>query len=226
MKKNNSVLFKGRKDGIVIALDGVISFEEIKDALTQKMVDAKGFFKDGKTAITFKGRDLTEAEEQDLLDIIAAQTDLSITFAQSAGLTDSRAAVTEDAKPTGEEETQKRTIDVFSENNTVFKIESLRSGQSLRHAGSVVVVGDVNPGAEVIAEGNVVVLGKLLGMAHAGCTGVAGCIVAALRLQPVQLRIGDKITYFPKNFAKNDMYSRRPLYAFVKDEQIHVAPLL
>ncbi|MCL2702213.1 MAG: septum site-determining protein MinC [Defluviitaleaceae bacterium] len=226
MRKNNSVIFKGRKDGIVILLDRDVGFGEIREALSNKMADAKGFFSDGKSAITFKGRELSDDEEQELLDIIAAQTDMSITFAQSVGDGDnSRVAVTEDAK-TDETEALARTIESFAENNTLFKIDSLRSGQSLCFEGSVVVIGDVNPGAEIIAEGNVVVLGKLLGVAHAGCSGVADCFVAALRLQPVQLRIGDKITYFPKSFAKDDMYSRKPLYAFVRDEQIHIAPLM
>jgi septum site-determining protein MinC len=225
MKKNNSVIFKGRKDGIIIVLDRGVDFTEIKEALTDKMADAKGFFMDGKTAITFKGRELSDEQEQILLDIIANETDLSITFAQSAGLTDSRAAVTEDAQPE-EEDPFARTIESFDRNTALFKMESLRSGQSIRHEGSVIVIGDVNPGAEIIAEGNVIVLGKLLGMAHAGCSGVPNCFVAAIRLQPVQLRIGDKITYFPRNFAKDDMYSRKPLYAFVRDEQIHVSPLM
>jgi septum site-determining protein MinC len=228
MKKNNSVIFKGRRDGIVILLDRDVAFDEIKQALSEKMVDAKGFFRDGKTAITFKGRELNENQEQELLDIVANQTDLSITFAQSIGsgsLSDSRVTVTEDVKAE-EKDPIERTIESWGENRTLYKMESLRSGQSVKYEGSVIIIGDVNPGAEVIAEGNVVVLGKLLGMAHAGCSGVPDCFVAAIRLQPVQLRIGDKITYFPKNFAKDDIYSRRPLYAYVKGEQIHVAPLM
>ncbi|MDR1704352.1 MAG: hypothetical protein LBS19_06665 [Clostridiales bacterium] len=225
MKKNNSVIFKGRKDGIVILLDRDTAFEEIKAALHDKMADAKGFFRDGKTAITLKGRELTDEQEQELLEIVVNESDLNITFAQNAGLSESRVQVTEDAAD-GEEDPLARTIEAFGENMTVFKVESLRSGQSVCYPGSVVVVGDVNPGAEIVAEGNVVVLGKLLGMAHAGCSGVDGCFVAALRLLPVQLRIGDKITYFPKSFAKDDIYARRPLYAFVKDEQIHISPMV
>ena len=225
MKKNNSVIFKGRKDGIVIVLDKDTAFDEIRKALADKMSDAKGFFRAGKTAITFKGRELSDEQEQDLLDIISKETDLSITFAQSMGAGEVRVAMTEDAEPE-EEDIITRTIQSFSQNTSLFKIESLRSGQSLRFAGSVVVIGDVNPGAEIVAEGNVIVLGKLLGMAHAGCSGVPGCFVAALRLQPVQLRIGDKITYFPKSFARDDAYARRPLYAFVRDEQIHISPMM
>jgi len=228
MKKNNSVIFKGRKDGIVVLLDRDVSFVDIKEALSTKMIDAKGFFRDGKTAITFKGRELSESQEQELLDIVATHTDLSITFAQSVGagsLSESRITPTEDAV-VEEKPPIMRTIETWGENRTLYKMESMRSGQSIKYEGSVIVIGDVNPGAEIIAEGNVVVLGKLLGMAHAGCSGVPNCFVAAIRLQPVQLRIGDKITYFPKNFAKDDIYSRRPLYAYVRDEQIHVAPLM
>ena len=226
MKKNNSVIFKGRKDGIVILLEKGVEFEDIKAALEDKMKDAKGFFRDGKTAITFKGREIDEIEEQELLDIISRETDLSITFAQSMGVGESLVAKTEDAQDDDGEEAIARTIESFMRHEAIFRIESLRSGQSLRFAGSVVILGDVNPGAEIVAEGNVVVLGKLLGMAHAGCSGVSDCFVAALRLKPVQLRIGDKITYFPKTWGLDDAYARRPLYAFVRDEQIHISPLM
>jgi len=231
MTKNNAVIFNGRKDGIIILLDNEVPFKEICDVLTMKMSEARDFFRDGRSAITFRGRDMSEVQEQELLDIIASQSDLSITFAQSAGLgynpieSNARPVATEKVN-TEHEETLTKTITTFNENPTMYKTESMRSGQSVRYAGSVVVMGDVNPGAEVIAEGNVIVMGKLLGLAHAGSSGVPGCFVSAIRMQPTQLRIGDIATYFPKSFAKDDLYSRRPLYAFVKDEQIHIEPLM
>lgn len=226
MKKSNYVIFKGRKDGITVLLDRDVDFDLIKSTLHEKMADAKGFFMNGKAAITFKGRDLSEDEEQELLNIITSETDLSITFAQSVNTDQTRVAPTENAAPAADGDVFTRTIEEFGVNTTIFRTESLRSGQSVRFNGSVVVVGDVNPGAEIVAEGNVVVLGKLMGLAHAGCSGCPDCFVAALRMQPVQLRIGDKITYFPKNFTPNDAYAARPLFAFVRDGQINITPMI
>ena len=75
---------------------------------------------------------------------------------------------------------------------------TLRSGQQLRHPGSIVVIGDVNPGAEVVAGGDVVVWGRLRGTVHAGATGNAAAIVCALDLAPTQLRIAQYITRSPE----------------------------
>jgi septum site-determining protein MinC len=76
--------------------------------------------------------------------------------------------------------------------------ETLRSGRAVRHGGPVIVIGDVNPGAELIAGGDVVVWGKLRGLVHAGAAGNPEAVVCALDLNPTQLRIADKITVPPK----------------------------
>jgi septum site-determining protein MinC len=74
---------------------------------------------------------------------------------------------------------------------------TLRSGVSLRHPGSLVIIGDVHSGAEVIAGGDVVVWGKLHGTVHAGAFGDNEAVVCALDLTPTQLRIGHIITRSP-----------------------------
>jgi septum site-determining protein MinC len=74
---------------------------------------------------------------------------------------------------------------------------TLRSGVSLRHPGSIVVIGDVHSGAEVIAGGDVVVWGRLHGTVHAGAFGDNEAVVCALDLSPMQLRIGRYITRSP-----------------------------
>ncbi|MCI0399639.1 MAG: septum site-determining protein MinC [Chloroflexi bacterium] len=75
--------------------------------------------------------------------------------------------------------------------------ETLRSGRSVYHEGHVVVIGDVNPGAEIIAGGDVVVWGKLRGLVHAGALGNTGAVICALELIPTQLRIADHIAISP-----------------------------
>lgn len=75
--------------------------------------------------------------------------------------------------------------------------QTLRSGQAVSHQGHLVIVGDVNPGAEVMAEGDITVWGALRGMAHAGIGGNSRAEIRALRLQPVQLRIAQAIARSP-----------------------------
>lgn len=74
---------------------------------------------------------------------------------------------------------------------------TVRSGQSVNFPGHVVVMGDVNPGAEIVAGGHIMVFGSLRGVAHAGALGSTNAIVAALRLSPTQLRIASHITRAP-----------------------------
>jgi septum site-determining protein MinC len=74
----------------------------------------------------------------------------------------------------------------------IFVQRTLRSGYSLKYPGHVIILGDVNPGAEVIAGGNIIVWGRLRGSVHAGVDGDDDAVVCALDLSPMQLRISGK----------------------------------
>jgi septum site-determining protein MinC len=87
--------------------------------------------------------------------------------------------------------------DLLEPGETAFINRHLRSGQKFYCRGNVVILGDVNPGAEVIAGGNILVMGALKGMAHAGALGDENSVVAAFRLNPIQLRIANHITRPP-----------------------------
>jgi septum site-determining protein MinC len=79
---------------------------------------------------------------------------------------------------------------------------TLRSGQTIRYAGHVVVMGDVNPGAEIVAAGDVMVWGRLRGLVHAGASGNDNASVCALILSPTQLRIGKHIARAPDELQR------------------------
>ena len=74
---------------------------------------------------------------------------------------------------------------------------TLRSGQALQHAGHVTLIGDLNPGAEIVAGGDIIVFGRLRGIAHAGAMGDDKALICALELAPSQLRIGAHIARPP-----------------------------
>ena len=88
--------------------------------------------------------------------------------------------------------------DVVSEEQTILVQRTVRSGQQVFYPGNVVILGDVNPGGEVVAGGNIIVMGIFRGVAHAGAMGDKQAIVAALRLEPSQLRIAGYITRAPE----------------------------
>jgi len=96
---------------------------------------------------------------------------------------------------------------------TILVQRTLRSGQSIHYDGNVVILGDVNPGAEVAATGNIIVMGALRGVVHAGANGDENAIVMAFHLQPTQLRIADHITRPPDN---DDIYPDYPEMARIK----------
>jgi septum site-determining protein MinC len=95
---------------------------------------------------------------------------------------------------------------------------TLRSGQALHHAGHVTLIGDVNPGAEVIAGGDIVVWGKLRGIAHAGAMGDDSAVICALELAPSQIRIGEHIARPPERGRPPNV----PEVASVQDDGIVV----
>lgn len=109
---------------------------------------------------------------------------------------------------------------------------TLRSGQTVESRGHLLIVGDVNAGAEVRAVGDILVWGELKGMAHAGCLGDASAQVAALRLDALQLRIAQAIARRPDQFvaiSQADRLARQhtayaPEVARVEEGEIRIFP--
>lgn len=220
----NSVIFKGTKNNITVVLDSNTSYDKIREALALKTKEARNFFKDAKTAITFKGMELNDEQEKELLDIISQNSGLNISFVINQE--EPPISSPKFTQKTPEEESKldqllSEALTTAKKNLTTYHKGSVRSGQSIHFPGSIVVWGDVNPGGELIAEGNIIVLGMLKGLAHAGCTGSHDCFVAALNMRPTQLRIAELIACFPE-----EEISETPQCAYIKDGQIYVEPLL
>jgi septum site-determining protein MinC len=217
------VTLKGQRDGIGIILDADAPFDELKDSLRKKVSQGKKFFDGANTKISFKGRDLDDFSEKVLIDIITEETNLDITFVQGEGFVapakDKPKTPTAPPPPVSSPPPRhgKR------ESMTAYYHGGLRSGQSIKYNGSVVIMGDVNPGSEIVADGNVVVLGALKGMAHAGASGDDTCFVSALFLHPTQLRIAGTISYVPDTHKNNARSSAA--YAYIKDGQVFIGPL-
>ncbi|MDR1532481.1 MAG: septum site-determining protein MinC [Clostridiales bacterium] len=222
MLEDNLVIFKGNKDGIAVMLDDTADFDTLKGALRKKVAAAKNFFGGAKTNISFQGRVITTEEEAELLRIISRQANLEIAFVTGTKHAELASTAITPAM------TFISNIDPDSgtdEGMTMFFSGTVRSGQSLRYDGSIVILGDVNSGAEVIATGNIIVLGAARGMLHAGCLGDMRAYTAAMCLAPVQLRIGDIITYISKDMTRKGKKRPGPSYAYVNDGQIYLSPM-
>ena len=111
-----------------------------------------------------------------------------------------------------------------SQRDTALLVKSTcRSGEIIRHQGDVVVMGDVNPGAEVIATGDILVFGCLRGFAHAGCEGNSKATIVALSLGSPRVQIGPHVGVSSSNAAQPKHIDSGPLIAYVRRRSIHVA---
>ena len=175
--KSNSVSINLRKDEILIKLDEKSKQEEIIGVLKKKLPELKKLYKEEKTPIKVTGKILKNKEIDEIQTLIKEKIDVEIEFdmPKSLGLH----SITK---------TFNREIGI---SETTFHKGSLRSGQKLETEGSLVILGDVNSGAEVIASDNIVVLGALRGLAHAGAKGNKEAIVAAGLFDAVQIRIAN-----------------------------------
>lgn len=175
--KNNSVSINLRKDEILIKLDEKSEQYEIVGALKKKLPELKKLYKEEKTPIKVIGKILKNKEIDEIQALIKEKIDVEIEFdmPKSLGLHSIK-------------KTFNREIAV---SETTFHKGSLRSGQKLETEGSLVILGDVNSGAEVMASDNIVVLGALRGLAHAGAKGNKEAIVAAGLFDAVQIRIAN-----------------------------------
>ena len=175
--KSNSVSINLRKDEILIKLDEKSKQEEIVGVLKKKLPELKKLYKEEKTPIKVTGKILKNKEIDEIQTLIREKIDVEIEFdmPKSLGLHSIK-------------KTFNRDIGI---SETTFHKGSLRSGQKLETEGSLVILGDVNSGAEVIASDNIVVLGALRGLAHAGAKGNKEAIVAAGLFDAVQIRIAN-----------------------------------
>ena len=96
---------------------------------------------------------------------------------------------------------------------------TIRSGGEIRHAGTVIILGDVNPGGNIIADGDILVWGRLKGLAHAGAKGNSSCRIMALHMDPTQLRIADKVARPPETPPVDHL----PEVAYIGEGGIRIA---
>lgn len=211
----SAVIIKSFPDGIAVVLDPEIGFDELKAAVERKFSESAKFFGTAKVVLSFEGRKLTEEEEIELVEVISGASRIDITCLIE--------------KDPEKNEVYLNAMNKFSENSDnndgQFYRGTLKSGQTLETDYSIVILGDVNPGAKVVSAGNIVVLGTLYGSAYAG--GMNGNnFVAALEMKPTQIKIGDIIAkQGEKGFFGLLRSKPVPKIAYVEGSQIMIRPI-
>ena len=200
--KNNYVSINLRKDEIVIKLDENAEQEQIISALKKKLPELKKLYKDEKTPIRVIGKILKNKEIDQIQELIKEKIDVEIEFdmPKSLGLSSIKRAFDKE----------------IAMSETKFHRGSLRSGQKMETEGSLVILGDVNSGAEVMASDNIVVLGALRGLAHAGAKGNKQAIIAAGLFDSVQVRIANIV----KEINRDEEPMHKQAYLSVVDDKI------
>jgi len=200
-----SIQIKGIREGLLITLpDG--QWAEARDALVKQIEEQGDFLRGGRLALDVGNQTLGVVELSNLRDMISekgislwavlSNSPKTIQTAQSLGL------ATRLSKPAPEREPKAPDTRLHDGEAAVVLKKTLRSGYRVEYPGHVVVIGDVNPGAEIVAGGDVVVWGRLRGVVHAGADGDEKASVCALDLSPTQLRIAGQIALAPQRRGK------------------------
>ncbi len=217
-----TVILKSNKYGINLILDAEVDFERLLTDIIAKFEEAESFFKNAKMALSFEGRPLTDEEQYRIVQAISEHSSVSILC-----IIDNDKLREQAVKEIVEEQEADNAIRTGQ-----FYKGTLRSGQLLECETSIVVLGDVNPGAKVVSRGNIVVLGSLKGNAYAGAAGNDAAFVAALDMDPVQIKIGDvigrsadKAMWSASKKKKKTEPAVEPQVAVVKDGNIFIEPI-
>ena len=200
--KNNYVSINLKKNEILIKLDENAEQGQIITVLKKKLPELKKLYKDEKTPIKVTGKILKNKEIDEIQALIKEKIDVEIDFdmPKSLGLSSIKRAFDKE----------------IAISETKFHRGSLRSGQKMETEGSLVIIGDVNSGAEVMASDNIVVLGALRGLAHAGAKGNKQAIIAAGLFDAVQVRIANIV----KEINRDEEPLHKQAYLSVVDDKI------
>ena len=194
-----------RKERIVVRIMDTATQKEVLETLRKKLPELKRLYQKANTPIFITGKILKNKEIAEIQNLIKESIDVQIDF--------------DSPKVLGLHGIKRTYHQEIKNSETKFYKGSLRSGQRMEFEGSLVIIGDVNAGAEVIAGENIVVLGNLRGLAHAGAKGNKDAVIEASEIDAVQIRIADKIKEIEKN--ENEIKQiRTSAYINDKDELI------
>lgn len=214
---------KGIKEGVLVTLDHQ-DWQDAKDALISKIKEKGDFFKGAQLVFDVGNMVLGANELGEVCDLLMAH-DIILLGVLSKSLMTQKVAkemglITKIEKTRLKVDLKLKPLEtVFSGEPAIFIRRTMRSGFKVAFQGHVLVLGDVNPGAEIVATGSVVVWGRLRGTVHAGAEGDQAAVVCALDLSPTQLRIASKIATTPQ-----DQVESKPEIARLVDGQIIAEP--
>ena len=181
---------------LLIKLDPSLSVEENINQLEKKLSSA--VFKGSYAVLDYMGLELNEDQSKKIEEILKSHNTKVLGYQNTKS----------DNKDIPKHVNEKKSLKIIN--------KTLRSGQSVEYDGDVLILGDVNPDAYVIASGSIIVMGALRGVVHAGANGDETSIIMALKLMPQQLRIASYIARSPDSYEEVN----EPEKAYIENNQI------
>ena len=197
-KMSNIISIQTKRGKVILKIEEEATQGEIVSELKEKMLELKSLYQEDSTPILVTGRVFKNREMEEIKDIIQDVLKVEVEF---------------DNPKLGLHGIKKSFSRDIATSETRFHRGSLRSGQKIEFEGSLVILGDVNAGAEVLAGENIVVLGILRGMAHAGAQGNKEAIIAAASIESPQIRIANIV----KEIEKSEFEEQIKICAYVDD---------
>lgn len=176
----NNIRIKQTTEEIILNINVQANNTKVIQELQEKLPKLKEFYKNSNVPIRVTGKLFTESERKIIKKMIVDEIDVEVRFDEASDLLGLHAI--------------KKTFEVETDiSETKYVYNSIRSGNKEEYVGSIVICGDVNSGAEIVAGGNITVLGTLRGVAHAGANGNTKAMITANTIESTQLRIANLV---------------------------------
>lgn len=244
MNSTRIITFEGIKDQCILHADSSSDFTTLLDEIATVLSKHQNFFKDASLGINLGDRALTESECSEMVSLIKNSFNIRINGAYSTNeetrkyfselgislFKEAPGSKIKRVEPKPRENLPRLGKGSYSEHiratmlNAKLLYVTVRAGQVVESKGSLIIVGDVNPGGEISAKGDIIVLGSLRGMAHAGVPDNNDAKIIALHLSPTLLKIGTYVASAPHDAEYKKVLN--PEIALVEDNHIVTEELM
>ncbi len=221
MDNESLIQIKGIREGLLINAENG-TWDDRKAELLRMVKQKEAFFKGARVCLDVNDTALRVKQITQLCDQLSALnvTLWAILSTSETTVNNARVLALETSLPTKKENKEKNDSNERVENNgekAVLVNKTLRAGYRVESLDHVIIIGDVNPGAEIVSAGNIIVWGKLKGSAIAGAEGNLKAVICAMELRPTQLRIGEKV--FPPQQKKGKTF---PEVAYIENNECKI----